>query len=69
MSRDGSRVVTTSLDHTVRVWDAHTGRELRVLTFSTDEAPVQFSFDGSRFVVTCVISAHGDSPQNAGDSR
>jgi len=30
---DGSMAVTSSLDHTVRVWDATTGQQLRVLSF------------------------------------
>ena len=43
----GSDVLTESLDHTVRVWDAHTGQQLRVLTFTNDQAgPVAFSPDG-----------------------
>jgi WD40 repeat protein len=43
----GSDVLTESLDHTVRVWDAHTGQQLRVLTFTNDQAgPVAFSPNG-----------------------
>jgi WD40 repeat protein len=43
----GSEVLTESLDHTVRVWNAHTGQQLRVLTFTDDQGgPVAFSPDG-----------------------
>jgi WD40 repeat protein len=43
----GSEVLTESLDHTVRVWNAHTGQQLRVLTFTNDQGgPVAFSPDG-----------------------
>lgn len=42
-----SEVLTESLDHTVRVWNAHTGQQLRVLTFTNDQGgPVAFSPDG-----------------------
>jgi WD40 repeat protein len=51
LSPDGSRVVTVSLDHTARVWDAHTGQELRVLTFTDDPSPVAFSSDGSEIAI------------------
>ena len=51
LSPDGSRVATASLDHTVRVWDTHTGRVLRVLTFTDQQAPVAFSTDGSKLVI------------------
>jgi WD40 repeat protein len=43
---DASMVVTASLDHTVRVWDARTGQQLRVLTFVDGEGLVVFSADG-----------------------
>jgi WD40 repeat protein len=43
---DASMVVTASLDHTVRVWDARTGQQLRVLTFADGEGLVVFSADG-----------------------
>jgi WD40 repeat protein len=48
---EGSLVVTVSLDHTVRVWDAHTGQQLRVLTFSDNQGPVAFSANGQLMAV------------------
>jgi WD40 repeat protein len=58
----GSLVATVSLDHTVRVWNAHTGQQLRVLTFSDDQsAPVAFSPNGQLMAIaenTPVSGAH-----------
>jgi WD40 repeat protein len=51
LSPDGTRVVTDSLDHTVRVWDARSGQNLRVLTFADTQAGVSFSADGSELAV------------------
>jgi WD40 repeat protein len=45
-SRNGSLVATASLDRTARIWDAHSGQELRILD---DPAPIDslaFSPDG-----------------------
>ena len=50
-SPDGSLVATSSLDHTVRIWDSHTGQVLRVLTFPDDQWPLAFNADGSEFAV------------------
>ena len=50
-SRDGSRIVTASVDQTARIWDAATAKEIAVLrghTFSVESAA--FSPDGSRIV-------------------
>lgn len=46
-SHDASRVVTTSLDQTARVWDTASGREIAVLAGHTD------------FVLTAAASANG----------
>ena len=51
LSPDGTRVVTVSLDHTVRVWDARTGQNLRVLTFTDDQSEVAYNGDGSEIAV------------------
>jgi WD40 repeat protein len=45
-SPDGKRVLTVSLDKTVRVWDAQTGRELAVLRHAAAVASARFSPDG-----------------------
>jgi WD40 repeat protein len=48
----GSLVVTVSLDHTVRVWSARTGQQLRVLTFGhVQGAPVAFSPNGQEMAI------------------
>jgi WD40 repeat protein/DNA-binding SARP family transcriptional activator len=52
-SPDGRRLVTSSWDGTLRVWDAATGAELRVLDVGGDAYNLTFSPDG-RFVLTSV---------------
>jgi WD40 repeat protein len=50
-SPDGSRIVSGSLDSSVRVWDARTGEHLRELQGHTDSIwSVAFSPDGNRIV-------------------
>jgi WD40 repeat protein len=48
---DASMVVTASLDHTVRVWDARTGQQLRVLSFTEAQGLIAFSADGRLMVI------------------
>jgi WD40 repeat protein len=48
----GSLVMTESLDHTVRVWNAGTGQQLRVLTFTDNQGgPVAFSPNGQEMAI------------------
>jgi WD40 repeat protein len=48
-SPDGTRIATAGLDHTVRVWDATTGRQLFILRGHSDKVRfVAFSPDGTR---------------------
>ena len=47
----GSLVVTSALDRTVRVWDARTGQQLRVLTFTVYQAPIGLSPDGQQMAI------------------
>ena len=49
-SPDGALIATASEDRTVRVWDAATGGELRVIQHGTPVAAVGFSRDGRRLV-------------------
>jgi WD40 repeat protein len=50
-SSDGSRIVSGSVDKSVRVWDALTGEEKHVLNGHTDSVnSVACSSDGSRIV-------------------
>lgn len=50
-SPDGSRIVSASGDHTLKVWDARTGRELLTLHgHSATVAAFAFSPDGTRIV-------------------
>ena len=51
-SPDGSKVLTTSNDHTARLWDATTGRELLMLRHDGEVYDGAFSWDGTR-IVTC----------------
>jgi WD40 repeat protein len=51
LSPDGSLVATESLDHTVRIWDARTGQQLRVLTFTHNQAQFVFSADGRHLAI------------------
>src|SRR5258707_10131279 len=51
-SSDGARIVTASADHTARLWDARTGRQLTSpLRHHDDVLMAEFSPDGA-FVVT-----------------
>jgi WD40 repeat protein len=55
-SSDGSRIVSGSLDKSVRVWDALTGKEKHVLNGHIDLVKsVAFSSDGS-----CIVSGSHD---------
>ena len=48
-SADGTRIISSSRDKSVRVWDASTGAELKVLNGHTDWVnSVAFSADGTR---------------------
>jgi eukaryotic-like serine/threonine-protein kinase len=50
-SPDGTRIVTASLDHTARIWDARTGTQLAVLTGHSDHVGCAvYSPDGARIV-------------------
>jgi len=51
ISPDGNRIAFGSLDTTVQVWDAKTGKQLRELVGHTNEiTSVAFSSDGERIV-------------------
>jgi len=50
-SPDGSRILTTSMDHTARIWDARTGAQLRVLTGHTEWVrSAVYSADGTEIL-------------------
>ena len=50
-SPDGKRIVSASLDNTVKIWDAETGMELKTLDGHTDRVNfASFSPDGKRIV-------------------
>jgi WD40 repeat protein len=44
-------VVTAALDDTVRIWDAQTGAELRVLSFGAEQAPIVTSLNGQEMAL------------------
>jgi len=52
-SPDGRRVVTASIDKTVRVWDAATGKEIAVFQHDDGVNGVTFSPDGKRVLTSC----------------
>jgi WD40 repeat protein len=60
---DASMVVTASLDHTIRVWNAHTGQQLRVLSFTDIEVGIAFSADGQ------LMASAGGTPGLASVAR
>jgi WD40 repeat protein len=55
---DGNKIITTSADHTARLWDAHTGRQLTA-PLQHDDAVLtaDFSPDGRRVVTGSVEGA------------
>ncbi len=55
----GSMVVTDSLDKTVRVWNANTGQELRVLDFANVPAGLVTSPNGEEIAVTDTATGSG----------
>jgi WD40 repeat protein len=62
-SPDGNRIVTAGDDGTVRIWDAVTGRELKVLTGHQGVADsAAFSPDGRR-----IVSASADGTARVWD--
>ncbi|MFN0009505.1 MAG: protein kinase domain-containing protein [Planctomycetota bacterium] len=63
-SPDGSRVATVSFDRTVRVWDAATGAELRVLPLRARPTTVLWTNDGNR-----LITLHNDALANVWFAR
>ena len=54
-SLDGKRLATASLDHTAKVWDAQSGKELLTLRGHSDSVnSVAFSPDGKRLATAGV---------------
>jgi WD40 repeat protein len=50
-SPDGRHILTTSVDQTARIWDAHSGEPLKILRGHTDAVSFgSFSPDGSKIV-------------------
>jgi WD40 repeat protein/tRNA A-37 threonylcarbamoyl transferase component Bud32/tetratricopeptide (TPR) repeat protein len=53
-SPDGQRVLTTSIDTTVRVWDAAAGRQVLILCgHAVQVNSAAFSLDGGRLITAC----------------
>jgi WD40 repeat protein len=62
INRDGSQVVTSSADGTIRVWDAGDGRELGVLRWHSDGVnEVRFDLEGKQ-----ILSASDDGTVRLG---
>lgn len=51
-SRDETRVITASDDHTVRVWDAASGKELHMFDLESRIATLDFSPDGKTILTS-----------------
>ena len=50
-SPDGKKVLTTNDDNTIRIWDAHSGKEVKKLELPTEIGmPAIFSPDGKKIV-------------------
>ena len=64
-SRDGTRIVTGSLDKTAKVWDARTGTPLLDLKGHTGGVTgVSFSPDGTR-----IVTGSGDRTAKVWDAQ
>ena len=64
LSTDSTHIISGSSDNTVRVWDASTGAELKVLEGHTDFVhSVTFSTDG-----TCIVSGSSDKSVQVWDA-
>ena len=63
-SKDGNRLVTSSDDHTARVWDVTTGQQLLVLRHKGDVYDATFNQDGSR-----IVTSSQDKTARIWDSR
>jgi hypothetical protein len=64
-SSDGAKIVTASADHTARIWDAHTGRQLTSpLQHDDDVLMAEFSPDGA-----LVVTGSEDHTARVWDAR
>src|SRR5439155_24463 len=52
-SPDGNQVLTSSDDHTARIWDTTTGKELLRLPHASDVYDAAFNSNGTRIVTSC----------------
>jgi WD40 repeat protein len=50
-SPDSTKLATASIDRTVQIWDAVTGRRMRRMVFEHPVKSVEYSPDGSRFAI------------------
>jgi RNA polymerase sigma factor (sigma-70 family) len=64
LSADGKRALSGSQDHTVRLWDLETGKELRCFSHADEIFSVAFSPDGSQ-----ALSSSADGTMRLWDVR
>ncbi|KAF8995595.1 WD40 repeat-like protein [Hymenopellis radicata] len=64
-SSDGKQVISASLDKTIQVWDAVTGRQLKEFNYTLEDSILALSSDGA---LACSVAAKYGSPLKVWDT-